>query len=214
MNENYRTLLEAAFPSTIVRSWQMLPTSEKLSHSLLADLIVLNHTLTMDDRIKSLEILKAECKDLFIDSDLITLIDNQISMELLLYHEFIKPGPRIVYRTDVTGGYISSLDRILKISQEFEYPDSNTFQIIRSYIDAKDYEYDITGDYDKSGKLLRLFAFSPKFDDISTICPDEDEITINHFFEPGDAVFNVCTKRTGVVEKILTKETENVKKDF
>ena len=64
MNENYRTLLEAAFPSTIVRSWQMLPTSEKLSHSLLADLIVLNDTLTMDDRIKSLEILKAECKDL------------------------------------------------------------------------------------------------------------------------------------------------------
>lgn len=214
MNENYRTLLEAAFPSTIVRSWQMLPASEKLPHSSLAVLITINETLNMDDRIKYLELLKDECKDLYIDSDLIPLIDNQISMEVGLYHEFIKTDPRIIYSTTVIDGvYCSTIDKIIKISQEYIYGDE-TFRIIRSYIDAKDYEKDIVAAYDSSGKLMFLRESYPEFESFlfdgkpviakgRIIARGRDLITINHSFRPGDAVFNIHTKETGIVENVL-----------
>lgn len=217
MNENYRTLLEAAFPSTIVRSWQMLPASEKLSHSTLAVLITINETLNMDDRIRYLELLKEECKDLFIDSDLIPLIDNQISMDVGLYHEFIKPGPRIIYSTSLIDGvYCSTIDKIIEITQEYindGYGYDETIRIIRSYIDAKSYEKDIIAYYDSSGKLRFLRESYPEFESFlfngkpiiakcGLIAKGRNQITINHFFRPGDAVFNIITKETGIVEEV------------
>ncbi len=223
MNENYRILLEAAFPSTIVRSWQMLPTSEKLSHSILAVLIAVNETLTMDDRIKYLDVLRDECKNIYLESDLVSLIDNQISMETSLYQEFIKPGPRIIYTNSlVQGVYSSSIDKIIKIAQEYGY-ENEPFQIKRSYIDAKDYEEDIIAIYNSSGKLLFLesfFNFEPfSFYDKPVIAigmfvtRQLNQFTINHCVKPGDTVYNILTKETGTVEKILDSylgiETDN-----
>ena len=169
MNENYRALLEAAFPSVIFRSWYMLPTSEKLSHSFLARLIVLNKSLTMDERIKSLEILKAECKDLYVDAELIPLI--------------------------------------IKISQENKWFDSISYTITRSYIDAKDYEDEIMGIYNKAGKILDIYEDPEssyfRFLDKPGILPYQNKLIIPNYFRPGDAVFNILTKKTGTVQSVL-----------
>jgi len=208
MNENYRALLEAAFPSTIVRSWYMLPTSEKLSHSFLARLIVLNKSLTMDERIKCLEILKAECKDLYVDAELIPLIENEINEKVELYHEFIKPGPRIFYRSEAAVNcFTSSLDKIIKISQENKWFDSISYTITRSYIDAKDYEDEIMGIYNKSGKILDIYEDPEssyfRFLDKPGILSYQNKLIIPNYFRPGDAVFNILTKKTGTVQSVL-----------
>ena len=179
----------------------------------------------MEDRIKYLEILKYECRDIYEDSDLIPFIRDEINKEINLYYEFIKSGPRIFYSTSNSEICSSSIDKILKIAQENNL-DSSNFIIRRHYIDPKEYEYIIEGNYDMTGKLLWLdndpyeeyfeyFDFKNQINLQNRLRHWRQRLTINHFFNPGDAVFNINTRETGIVKenfktdlKVLINNTE------
>lgn len=207
MVQKYKTLLKAAIPSDVVRSWYLQPDSKLVSHTDLAWLIFSNHHLFLKDKIEYLEMLKAECKDIFDEEPLYKYIEDRIVEMLKDYNEFVKP---------VTG--------YLYISRNFLYVSSTLENLLKVMLDDYGEPFDGEGQIlvqklQIDGDEISSAFISPTKDIYATSCrrdkkfdsntPDfvkkfrkEGFSTLINYFKPGDYVFNIFDFRKGTIKEV------------
>lgn len=226
MNLNYRKLLRAAFPSTTVRSWQMLPESKLISHQVLSFLIIMNTHLTFNELIESLELLKDECKDIYWEENLYKGLEKIISHEYEVYHKFMKSESNYVYASPILNDYVSAtLEGLLNILfNEYEYLVKGYFPIYKIQIDADIYEKESVSAIFSEKQELCSVGVSP-FSVFPELAPKQPDFGFKNFksnitnhFKVGDCILNIHTQKKGTIMELISNLCVSVmrenEKDF
>lgn len=205
MYQKYKTLLKAAVPSDVVRSWHLQPDSKTVSHTDLAWLIFSNRHLFLKDKIEYLEMLKEECKDIFDEEQLYKYIEERIFEMTRNYNEFVKPIPGYVYISRNFPYVSSTLENLLKvILDDYGEPFDGEDQILVQKIQ-------IDGDEQSHAFISQtkdIYTVNRKKDIFSKSSDFEKKLsfsTLINNFKPGDYVFNIFNFRKGTIKEVKSK---------